>query len=180
MFDGGSFVFQGFQIPSNNPVFLCILSIHILSALTAVVAGCTAMLAKKQPGLHPGAGTIYYIALWIVFITSSPIAIMRWKEDYHLFILGLISLSLAFIGRKAEKNKWEKWSIIHILGMGFSYIVLLTAFYVDNGKSLPIWKLLNPLLYWLVPALVGIPIMVSTLLHHPLSRKYFGRDRVDL
>ena len=29
--------------------------------------------------------------------------------------------------------------------MGLSYILLLTAFYVDNGKSLPLWKDLLPL-----------------------------------
>jgi len=31
--------------------------------------------------------------------------------------------------------------------MGVSYIVLLTAFYVDNGKSLPLWKELPPISY---------------------------------
>jgi hypothetical protein len=180
MFDGRPFVFQGFQIPSSNPVFLFILSMHILAALTCVVTGCMAMMTKKQAGLHPRTGTVYYFSLWIVFITAAAIAIMRWREDYHLFILGFFSLGSAFIGRMAVKNKWEKWSVIHISGMGFSYIILLTAFYVDNGKSLPLWKLFNPLLYWLLPALVGIPIMVRTLLQHPLSRRYFGRNRVDI
>jgi len=138
MFKGRPFVFQGFHIPADNPVFLLILSIHVLAALTCVVAGITAMFAKKQAGLHPRTGAVYYLSLWIVFVTATIIAIMRWNEDYHLFILGLLSMCSAFIGRMAVKNKWEKWSIVHISGMGFSYIILLTAFYVDNGKSLPL------------------------------------------
>jgi hypothetical protein len=174
MFEGNPFVIQGFEIPSDSPLFLTILSIHILAALTCVVVGLMAMLAKKQIGLHPKAGAIYFWSLLVVFITATIIAAVRWKEDYHLFILGFISFSSASIGKTARKNKWGKWSIIHITGMGISYIFLITAFYVDNGRFLPIWKNLRPLTYWLLPAAIGIPIIIRTLFTHPLSRKYFS------
>jgi hypothetical protein len=176
MFEGAPIVFQGFLIPSDNPLFLTILAIHVLAALTCVIAGIAAMLAKKQAGIHPRSGAVYYLFLWIVFITATIIAIARWKEDYPLFFLGLLSMSSAFIGRKALKNKWKKWSVYHITGMGFSYIVLLTAFYVDNGKFLPLWKIFNPLIYWSFPLLVGVPIILRTLLRHPLSRNFFERN----
>lgn len=176
MFEGNPFVVQGFEIPSDSRLFLTILSIHILAALTCVVAGLMAMLAKKQIGIHPKAGTVYFWSLLVVFITATIIAAVRWREDYHLFILGFISFSSAFIGRKARRNQWEKWSIIHITEMGVSYILLLTAFYVDNGKFLPIWKNFHPLIYWLLPAVIGIPIIIRTLFTHPLSRKYFDRN----
>jgi hypothetical protein len=29
---------------------------------------------------------------------------------------------------------------VHVTAMGVSYIVLLTAFYVDNGPHLPLWR----------------------------------------
>jgi len=176
MFEGNPFVVQGFEIPSDNPFFLTILSIHILTALTCVITGVIAMLAKKQIGLHPRAGTVYFWFLLVVFITATIIAVVRWKEDYHLFILGFISFSSAFIGRKPRQNKWNKWSIIHITGMGISYIFLLTAFYVDNGRFLPLWKNFHPLIYWLLPATIGVPIIIRTLFRHPLSRKYFERN----
>lgn len=176
MFEGNPFVVQGFEIPTDNPIFLTILSIHILAALTCVVTGVFAMLSKKQIGLHPKSGTIYFWSLLIVFITVTMIAAMRWKEDYHLFLLGFISFSSAFVGRAARRNKWEKWSIIHITAMGISYIFLLIAFYVDNGKFLPLWKNLNPIFYWLLPVIIGVPIIIRTLLRHPLSRKYFVRN----
>ncbi len=55
--------------------------------------------------------------------------------------------------------------------MGLSYIFMLTAFYVDNGKNLPFWKELPAIALWVLPAVVGIPIIVRALLRHPLLRQ---------
>jgi hypothetical protein len=176
MFKGNPINIVGFKLPSDNPAFLILISIHILAGLTCVIAGIIAMLAQKKAGLHPKSGTAYYWSLWLVFITVVIISIARWKEDYYLFILGCFSMASAMIGRAAEKNKWPKWSIVHIACMGSSYVILLTAFYVDNGKSLPIWKDLPPMAYWLLPAAIGIPIILRTLRHHPLSKAYFRKN----
>ena len=54
--------------------------------------------------------------------------------------------------------------------MGLSYILLLTAFYVDNGHSLPLWRDLPPITYWLIPGAIGIPLIGYGLLRHPLAR----------
>jgi hypothetical protein len=60
---------------------------------------------------------------------------MRWTESYHLFFLGALSFAAASIGRSARRRRWRNWLVgFHITGMGLSYILLLTAFYVDNGK----------------------------------------------
>jgi hypothetical protein len=40
----------------------------------------------------------------------------------------------------------------------------LTAFYVDKGKSLPVWRDLPAIAYWLAPSLVGLPILGWSLL----------------
>ena len=47
--------------------------------------------------------------------------------------------------------------------MSASYILLLTAFYVDNGKNLPVWQRLPHLAYWLVPSAVGLPLVARAL-----------------
>jgi hypothetical protein len=60
---------------------------------------------------------------------------------------------------------------LHITGMGTSYVLLLTAFYVDNGKQLPVWKDLPHFTYWLLPLVVGILLIVRALLLHPLARQ---------
>ena len=173
MLPGNPVVIQGFEIPSDNSFFLTILAIHVLAAFTCVVSGVIAMLSEKQFGRHPKAGTIYFWSLLIVFMTATMMAILRWKEDYYLFILGFFAFTSALIGRRARRKLWVKWSIIHITAMGISYIFLLIAFYMDNGRFLPFWKNLSPVVYWLLPPLVGVPIIARTLLRHPLSRNYF-------
>jgi len=93
---------------------------------------------------------------------------MRWPEDYHLFVLGVLSFAAATIGRTALTRRWDGWVRLHISGMGLSYVLLLTAFYVDNGPNLPLWRELPPLAYWLVPGAVGLPLILRALRWHPL------------
>jgi hypothetical protein len=50
--------------------------------------------------------------------------------------------------------------------MSASYVLLLTAFYVDNGKHLPVWRSLPYLAYWLVPSAVGLPLIARALAHY--------------
>ena len=105
------------------------------------------------------------------FLTASGLAAARWAHDYHLFVLGALSFAAACLGREARRHRWRDWVRLHISGMGTSYILLLIAFYVDNGKSLPLWKELPSLTYWLLPAVVGLPLIVRALLVHPLARQ---------
>lgn len=175
MFEGNPTVIDGFEIPYDGTLFLTVLAIHIIAGLTGVVSGVFAMLSRKQRGLHTKSGNIYYWALLIVFLTATWISIARWEEDYHLFILGVVSFGGAFTGRMSIRKRWNKWSIYHISGMAISYIFLLIAFYVDNGRFLPFWKDLHPLIYWLLPLAIGIPLLVITLLTNPFSKHYFRK-----
>jgi hypothetical protein len=175
--EGNPISVDGIVIPSDHPLFLAIIAIHVAAGLTCVISGIFAMFARKQKGLHTKAGKIYYISIWIVFLTAVCVAIMRWEEDYHLFLLGLASFGCAFAGRRAALRHGDKWIIYHICGMGLSYIFLLIAFYVDNGKFLPGWKDLPHYLYWLIPLLAGVPLLAWTLYSNPLSRIYFGASK---
>jgi FtsH-binding integral membrane protein len=153
----------GIEIPPDSPPFLAILAVHIPLALAAVVTGIGAMLSSKRRGQHSTFGTIYFWCLAALVATSAALALMRWAEDYHLFILGAVAFSAAWLGRTARRQRWSTQIDLHIVGMGVSYIVMLTAFYVDNGKNLPIWRDLPYLAYWLVPSAVGIPLIVRSL-----------------
>ena len=163
-------VIAGVEIPSTNPAFLTVAGIHILLGLGCVVTGAIAMLSEKRAGRHPANGTIYFWSLAGVFLTMAALAAVRWAHDYHLFILGALSFAAAYFGREARRNRWRHWIRLHITGMGTSYVLLLIAFYVDNGKNLPLWKELPPVTYWLLPAALGIPLIVRALLWHPLAR----------
>ena len=46
---------------------------------------------------------------------------------------------------------------------------MLTAFYVDNGKNLPLWREFPPVAFWLLPGALGIPLIVRALVKHPLA-----------
>jgi hypothetical protein len=161
----------GIEIPSTDPAFLAVVGVHILLGLACTVTGVIAMLSRKREGRHPRYGTIYFWCLTGVFLTATSLAAVRWAEDYHLFVLAALSFAAGYLGRQARRQRRRNWVRLHISGMGASYILLLTAFYVDNGKSLPLWKELPSIAYWLLPAAVGIPLVVRALLWHPLPRQ---------
>jgi len=100
---------------------------------------------------------------------------MRWTEDYHLFVLGLLSFVCAMFGRLAARKHWHQWPRLHLTGMALSYILMLTAFLVDNGKFLPIWRELPPLALWFIPAAIGLPFLARALRRHPVV---VGYDRL--
>ncbi len=168
----------GIEVPSDSPFFLVALSVHVLFGLFCVVTGVIAMLSRKRPGRHPRIGTIYYYCLSVVFASATILSAMRWAEDYHLFILGTLSFATASLGRIAHRQGWRNWIRLHITCMGLSYILLLTAFYVDNGKNLPLWNKLPQIAFWVLPAAVGIPFIVRALLRHPLVRRFSKADAI--
>ncbi len=177
---GNAIIIAGIEIPSSNPAFLAVVGVHVLLGLACTITGIIAMLSAKRAGRHPLFGSIFFWCLSGVFVTASALAEVRWAADYNLFILGTLAFAAAYLGRMARRKRWGNWVMLHITGMGTSYILLLTAFYVDNGKSLPLWKDLPPIAYWLVPAAVGIPLIVRALLWHPLAQRPHGSPKSPL
>jgi hypothetical protein len=163
-------VILGIPIPSSSGLFLAIVGLHVVAGLTCVAAGAVAMLSPKRGGRHPTAGTVYYWGLVIVSLSMTALALMRWPADTHLFLLGILSFAAGAIGRSARRQRWSNWLRIHLTGMGTSYILLLTAFYVDNGPHLPLWRSLPPLAYWVGPSIVGLPLLAWAFVRHPLVR----------
>lgn len=154
----------GTPVPSTNPVFLAVVVIHIAFGLCAVIAGVGAMLSRKKRGRHSTFGRVYFSALAGVFVTMSLLSFMRWSEDYHLFILGSLAFGAAYLGRRNIRLKHPRR---HLVGMGASYILMLTAFYVDNGKILPLWNRLPQVAFWLVPGLIGLPLLAYYVVRPP-------------
>src|SRR5712675_1086651 len=103
MDDGSTNLFE-IVIPSTNSVFLTVVGVHILLGLACTVTGAVAMLSQKRAGQHPRYGTIYFWCLAGVFLTAASLAVVRWAQDYHLFILGALSLTAAYLGRRARQH----------------------------------------------------------------------------
>jgi hypothetical protein len=169
-------------IPPGSTAFHLLLAVHIPAGLTGVVTGAVAALSPKRHGRHRQFGTVYYWALSVVFATAAALAVLGWPQDAYLLVLGTLSFALASLGRTARRHhhhhhhhhhqwqrrnrRWMGWVGPHITGMSTSYIVLLIAFYLDNGKNLPLWRDLPHLTYWLLPTTIGIPLVVRALRHY--------------
>jgi uncharacterized membrane protein len=153
----------GVEVPDSRPVFLVALAVHVAAAATAVVAGAVAAFSRKGPGRHPRAGTIYVGCLAAVFATATVMAALRWRHDWHLFVIATVACGSGGLGWLARRRRWHRWLTWHGAAMGASYVGLLTGFYVDNGARLPVWERLPHLTYWLLPAAVGIPVTVTAL-----------------
>jgi hypothetical protein len=149
----------GLPIPDAGPVFAIALTVHIAAGLTAVIAGGLAATATKRPGRHPKAGRAYLVALAFIFATAAIMSTIRWREDAHLFAIACVAAGLGLFGWRARRRQRPGWPTRHAIGMGGSYIALLTGFYVDNGPFLPLWNRLPHPSYWLLPSLIGVPLI---------------------
>ena len=98
-------VVLGLPIPSSSPLFLSIVGIHVVAGTICVVAGIMAMLATKRPGRHQLAGSAYFWSLMVVFLSMITPSIMRWPDDNHLLVLGVLSFGAAVIGREARRRE---------------------------------------------------------------------------
>jgi hypothetical protein len=163
-------VVLGLPVPSSDRVFLAVVVVHVAFALAAVGTGAAAMLSAKARGNHSRFGAFYFWSLAGVFVTMAALASMRWAEDYRLFVVGSLSFGSAYFGRSAARRHPHKWPRLHLAGMGASYILMLTGFYVDNGPNLPGWKELPPLAFWFLPGLIGVPLIFYVWKRHPLTR----------
>jgi hypothetical protein len=153
----------GVPVPSDAPAFLMALGAHIAAGLAAVVAGAFAAFARKRPGIHPRAGLIYWWSLLWIFISSLVMAVVRWPHDIHLVVIGLIAFTAGTSGLVVRLKTPTRWRELHLVAMGISYIALLTGFYVDNGPHLPGWRVLPRWSFWLLPGIVGAPIILISL-----------------
>ena len=168
---GNTTILGGIVIPSTDPLFLAVvIGAHIPLGIVCVLAGAAAMLARKGRGRHSTFGTIYFWCLLALFLSATFLSIMRWSDNYRLFALGALSFACAWMGHSVVRPRLRNRVRLHIAGMSLSYVVMLIAFYVDNGKQLPIWKDLPHAAYWLLPLVVAAPLVIRALLYHPMVR----------
>ena len=159
-------VIGGIPLPFDTPQFLALVGIHVAAGLICVLSGLTAMLSRKSSGRHPAAGKTYFWSLCAVCTTAAIMSALRWEEDWPLFALGVLSSGSAFLGRAARWRHWRQETPVHIASMGLSYIALLTAFYVDNGKNLPLWRALPQIAFWALPGLIGVPLILRAMINN--------------
>lgn len=179
--NGAATNIAGIEIPSTDPLFLgLVVGVHIPLGIACVALGASAMFCQKHRGRHSTFGTIYFWCLLALSTSATFLSVMRWAENRLLFALATASFACALLGRYALRERWRHWVRLHILGMSLSYVLMLIAFYVDNGRQLPIWRDLPHIVYWLLPLAVATPLVVRSLLWHPLVKMgYAHRPTTD-
>ena len=152
--------------------FFLPLVVHAVAGFLTGVTGLVAFRVPKRPGRHDWWGTRYLWAYTVVFLTATILSGEHWEADAYLFFLALIGYGFALLGYGARHFRQEprvqrivgkQWVVAHIVGMIGSYIVLWTAFYVDNAHLIPGLKELPTLAFWVLPSLIGLPFMVLSI-----------------
>ena len=140
----------------TGAVDMLLVLVHVPAGIVAVAIGATAMLAAKGGRTHRRAGLAYVAALVVVCLSGTGLVMTRWPHFPHLLVLAVVAGALAGAGYAARRRPSP---VPHLLAMGTSYVVMLTAFYVDNGPRLPLWRLLPQPAFWILPSLVALPLL---------------------
>lgn len=138
---------------------LLFVSLHVPAGLIALTAGVVAMRSRKGEWWHRKAGVTYLVAMATLAVTAAGLVYTRGPQFNHLLLLAALAVMLAFGGYFMRQVNQR----LHISGTGLSYVVVLTAFYVDNGPKLPFWNLLPSVVFWFGPLAIGLPIIIRAL-----------------
>ena len=160
------------MIDSLPLTFLLPLVVHGLAGLKTGITGVITFRVPKGPGRHHRWGQRYLWAYTLVFLTATILSVQHWQADAYLFFLAVLGYGCALAGytaRRCRQSPWVRrvvgahWVIVHIVGMIGSYVVLWTAFYVDNAHLIPGLDLLPSLTVWVLPSLISLPFLVVSL-----------------
>jgi hypothetical protein len=146
--------------------FFLPLVVHVLAGLTTGVTGVLAFRASICRRRHHRWGTRYLWAYTVVFLTATILSVQRWPADAYLFTLATLGYGLGLCAYAARRFRQEpmvrrlvgkQWVVAHIVGMIGSYVVLWTAFYVDNAHLIPGLKELSTLTFWVLAGAIALP-----------------------
>lgn len=153
------------------PVFLIA---HIAFGSLAIFLGPIAMFSRKMPGFHPRIGEIYHWVMLGLCLTAAALAILGWARLRVFLAIALGSYAFALAGYLAAKVRFGGWLIVHVIGQGSSYIAMVTALFVVNWAAvfgepgrLSFWA-------WVIPTLVGAPIIAWVTREVALGRRPKG------
>ena len=129
------------------------LAIHVAAGSLGLVLGPVLFAARKARGLHTRGGELYHWTFLVLFGSAVGLAILNWDEVWWLALVGAFSYAFALRGYLAAKRRGPGWIAAHVSGQGGSYIAMTTALLVVNlGRTTA--------LAWIVPTIVGTPLLI--------------------
>jgi len=91
-------------------LYKLILAGHIISGMTALVAGIVAIISSKGKNVHRKSGKTFYYSMLIVCASAIFISVV--KNNTFLLHIGIFSFFLVFTGYRSIKNKGLKPNIL--------------------------------------------------------------------
>lgn len=102
------------------------LVLHIVSGFTALLAGITALIARKGSRWHKGAGKVFFYSMMGVSATAVTIAGI--KVNDFLLTIGVFAFFQNYSGYRSVKNKTLKpssadWAVLLLAAVNSIYMV---------------------------------------------------------
>lgn len=134
-------------------------TIHVTAGVAGLVLGPIAMRAGKRRGPHTRAGEAYHWAFAVLFVSAVVLAISDWSGSGFLAFVAAGSYAFALVGYVAAKRRRPRWVLRHVAGQGGSYIAMTTALLVVNWENLTGTAGRESPLPWVLPTLIGTPLI---------------------
>ncbi len=144
-------------------MFNLFLLLHIIAGTVGLVIGPISMYSQKRKGLHTQVGAVYFYAMTLVCLSAVALAILHWEQSWWFVFVAAFSFFFAWKGKRAVKNRKVGWIKSHISGMLGSYIAMTTALLVVNVSSIPGHQTIPTFIYWMLPTIIGTPLIVRTI-----------------
>jgi hypothetical protein len=99
----------------------------------------------------------------VVFASATVMAVPRFARDWHLLLIAVVTPRPAASATWSEGAAGGLAAAPHPGDERLLHRPLLTGFYVDNGPNLPLWNRLPTVALWVLPSLVGVPLVLRAL-----------------
>jgi hypothetical protein len=151
-----------------------VLTLHVAAGAAILILGPIAMFSAKRRGRHTRVGDVYHWVFFVLFVTAVGLALLNWDEVWWLALVGVGSYAFALLGFASAKRRWHEWVQWHVIGQGGSYIAAVTALLVVNWGDLTGSVGREAILPWLLPTLVGTPLIAWLTLEVAAGRRPRG------
>lgn len=128
-----------------------VLTVHVVAGTAGLLLGPVAFHARKSRGVHTQTGEAYHWVVLVVAGSAVALALFDWSRLWWLAVIAAGSYGFAVAAYAAAKRRPHRWLHLHVAGQGGSYIALVTAVLVVNVGG--------PLVLWVLPTLVGTPVL---------------------
>ena len=147
------------------------LIIHIGSGFIAIALGLIVMRSRKHYGIHTKGGVLYHWLMFAVCLTAVLLCVVAWPRIWWLLPVAIGSYALALLGYLSARSRWQNWLPLHVSCQGGSFIALITAFLIVNWEFLTGEVGLYSVWAWIIPTLVGTPIIMWVQREIALGRR---------